>query len=424
MLIRAKPSLLALILFTSLIYSQNTNSTKNTIAVCNFTTESGLPEAVGTNLVNAFLSEMQKIGKFQIVSRSALKIVLDEQSVQQTDYVKKYIEQGKLLGARFIVTGQVGKMEYTYVLSLHLIDVESGEELKTLTREYIGRVDNLISIAKELAYEISDMPTPTPLSTPSQKTQEKIPSLPIPELTSPNVDKGNYIETYSGLNLELIAIDDSSFEMGSKRTEEGREPDEEPVHQVNLDRFRIGKYEVTQSQYEIIMQKNPSIVKNRNLPVHNVSWNDAIEFCNSLSKFTGKNYTLPTEAQWEYSCRAGQKSRFCFGDAESELDNYAWYLRNSGENIHQGGKKKPNAFGIFDIYGNVWEWCFDYYSEDFYGRSSAKEKNPVNGINTNYKVLRGGAWSSPANDCRCANRFRSMPNLQIQSVGFRIVRNP
>jgi formylglycine-generating enzyme required for sulfatase activity len=234
------------------------------------------------------------------------------------------------------------------------------------------------------------------------------------------VDEGAkaYVETHAGLNLEMVGIPPGTFQMGSNDF-----GNEKPIHTVELDGFWMGKYEVTQRQYEGLMGTNPSDFKGPNKPVEGVSWNDAMEFCRKLSQATGKQYTLPTEAQWEYACRAGSSGKYCFGDDESQLGDYAWYAKNSGSETHAVGGKRPNRWGLYDMHGNVWEWCADMYGS--YG--SARERNPTGtatGVWQQALLLRGGSWFSYPIGVRSANRLRSDPTGTWASGGFRVCRPP
>ncbi|AGR48605.1 kinase [Microcystis phage MaMV-DC] len=161
--------------------------------------------------------------------------------------------------------------------------------------------------------------------------------------------------------------------------------------------FRIGKYPVTQIQYQAIMGTNPSEFQNNpQNPVENVSWNDAQAFCQKLSKATGRQYRLPTEAEWEYACRAGTTTQFYFGDDASQLVDYAWYEGNSQKTTHPVGQKLPNAWGLYDMYGNVWEWCED-------------------------SCVRGGSWGADSDDCRSAFRnYTYRHDLRYVDIGFRV----
>ena len=191
--------------------------------------------------------------------------------------------------------------------------------------------------------------------------------------------------------------------MGSPRTEVGRRPEEGPQRQVTISKpFYMGLTEVTQLQYGCIMDRNPSKFLGARNPVAGLSWDDAVAFCETLSKKTGRVVCLPTSAQWEYACRAGTTTRFSFGDDIEDLDAYGWYKANSGGRAHPVGQKKPNAWGLYDMHGNVWEWCRDWYDEKFYAR--AKSVDPENTVEATHRVVRGGWWgSAPPRYCRSAS---------------------
>ena len=193
-------------------------------------------------------------------------------------------------------------------------------------------------------------------------------------------------------------------------------------HQVTLTTpFLIGVYEVTQEQYERVMGTNPSEFKGAQNPVGNVSWEDAVEFCRKLSaipaeKAAGRVYRLPTEAEWEYACRAGTTTKYYFGNDESQLGEYAWYDQNSGSTTHPVGRKRPNAWGLYDMHGNVWEWCNDWYGD--YPQGTAQDpQGPSKG---SFRVNRGGGWLSEAAFCRSALRNGYGPSLRSSLNGFRL----
>jgi len=222
-----------------------------------------------------------------------------------------------------------------------------------------------------------------------------------------------------GVELELVWIPGGTFQMGSHRSEEDRDDDEGPVHTVELDGFWMGKTEVTQAQYERITGSNPSSSKGSRNPVETVSWNKATAFCEKLSQKTGNHFTLPTEAQWEYACRAGSSARYCFGDSDSTLGDYAWYSSNSGHQTYPVGQKRTNRFGLYDMHGNVWEWCRDWYAEDYY--SSSPRKNPENTTPGEDRVLRGGSRGYHKEFCRSAYRVWGSPSYTHSGFGFRVV---
>ena len=218
----------------------------------------------------------------------------------------------------------------------------------------------------------------------------------------------------NGIGMELILVPAGSFMMGS----ESGKADEKPRHEVTISQpFYMGKYEVTQAQWQAVMGSNPSNFKGDNLPVEQVSWDDAIAFIARLNaQKDGYSYRLPTEAEWEYACRAGTT-----GDYAGDLDAMAWYDKNSGSKTHDVGTKLPNAFGLFDMHGNVWEWCQDWY-HDSYNGAPADGSAWLSGGEQKYRVLRGGSWDSDAANLRSAYRYWDTPDYRGGgNGGFRVV---
>jgi len=224
-----------------------------------------------------------------------------------------------------------------------------------------------------------------------------------------------------------VWIPAGSFTMGSKLSarevaiEYGGEAkyynNEHPQHLVTLtEGFWLGKYEVAQSEWEGVMGGNPSRFKASKNPVEQVSWKDVARFCEKL----GNGLRLPTEAEWEYACRSGSTTEYCFGDSESGLGSYAWYYDNSGYTTHAVGEKKSNAWGLYDMHGNVWEWCQDWYGN--YSSSSVSDPQGPSS-DSSYRVIRGGSWNGAASDCRSAIRFRDSPDNRYILLGFRVCRS-
>ena len=211
---------------------------------------------------------------------------------------------------------------------------------------------------------------------------------------------------------------------------------EQPVHQVTLDAFQIGTTPITQAQYEAVTGENPStFAGDSDAPVTNVSAQDAMRFCNKLSiaeglspcyddetlvcDYTLNGYRLPTEAEWEFACKSGTDTLFNTGNSETDLANAGWYLGNSGDKPRPVAQKKPNAFGLYDMHGNVWEWCRDWYDEKFYAK--AKNINPENTTEAKTRVLRGGSCGAYPQDCRAATRVWNRPGHLSDYNGFRVV---
>jgi len=193
---------------------------------------------------------------------------------------------------------------------------------------------------------------------------------------------------------------------------------EKPAHEVTLTQaFYLGKYEVTQEQYQEVMGNNPSRFKGRDLPVETVSWEDAQAFCKKASEKTGLVVRLPTDAEWERACRAGTKTTYYTGDTDADLDRAGWYGGNSKGATHPAGQKVANAWGVYDMHGNVWEWCADWF-EEYKGESAVDPHGPAEG---QYRVLRGGSWDFDPGRCRSAYRFGGTPGYRSHYFGFRVV---
>ncbi len=242
------------------------------------------------------------------------------------------------------------------------------------------------------------------------------------------------MKTESG--VEMVQLPGGLFTMGDED-----EVDAKP-HKVFVSSFYIDKYPVTQEEYRRVMGENPSRWKGNKNPVEQVSWSKAARYCNARSRLEGlqpcydlntwecdfdaNGYRLPTEAEWEYACRAGTKTKYFFGNGPSKLQNYAWFDKNSGKKPRPVGQKQPNPWGLYDMYGNVWEWCNDFYKVDYYQESP--EENPKGPKTGDNKVVRGGAWKFSAESCRSGYRYNEDPAYAdvcfgYDIYGFRCVRN-
>ncbi len=217
---------------------------------------------------------------------------------------------------------------------------------------------------------------------------------------------------------EMVLVKGGCFQMGGTSGE--GYADERPVHEVCVDDFYIGKYEVTQSEWKSIMGTNPSKFKgNVNCPVENISHDDVRKFTHKLRQRTGKKYRLPTEAEWEYAARSGGKDELWAGTSDPfELEDYAWYEDNSEERTHPVGSKKPNGLSLYDMSGNVYEWVWDRYDAKYYERSP--KNNPKGALGKEYRLLRGGSWDDTPVFIRAANRFRVGPIYRDSHFGFRL----
>ncbi len=224
----------------------------------------------------------------------------------------------------------------------------------------------------------------------------------------------------NSIGMKLVLIHAGSFTMGSPAADGRKE--ETPPHEVTISKsYYLGSYEVTQDQYEKVIGSNPSRFNGSKYPVERVSWDDAVSFCQKLSempeeKAAGRRYQLPTEAEWEYACRAGSTTSYSFGDTAESLGEFAWFGENSEQEPHPVGEKKPNRWGLHDMHGNVWEWCQDWHA-DYTSDEATDPQGPIRGL---HRVYRSASWEVDACDCRSATRGCCLPLIRIHEIGFRV----
>jgi formylglycine-generating enzyme required for sulfatase activity len=239
--------------------------------------------------------------------------------------------------------------------------------------------------------------------------------------------------------IKMMSLPAGDFVMGSQ----GAEADEKPAHKVYLDAFCIDAYEVTQAAYENLMGKNPSKSQGPDKPVERISYYSAVKYCNMRSlkeglkecydpetlacDYSANGYRLPTEAEWEYACRAGTKTSYSFGADSAKLRDYAWFKDDSDADTHPVGQKRPNPWGLYDMHGNVAEWCNDFYSDTHY--QASPQDNPRGPATGEERILRGGSWRGTAESCRSSARSSEPPGLAdvcfgYEAYGFRCVKRP
>ena len=218
--------------------------------------------------------------------------------------------------------------------------------------------------------------------------------------------------TVNGVSFKMISVDGGTFQMGSNDGDD----DEKPVHSVTLSSYSIGETEVTQALWKAVMGTNPSNWQGDNLPVEQVSWDDCQTFITKLNQLTGKTFRLPTEAEWEFAAKGGIKSKGYTYSGSYGIGNVAWYYVNSGSEPHEVATKQANELGIYDMSGNVWELCQDWYGS----YSSTAQSNPTGPTSGSFRVFRGGSWSSIARGCRTADRNFGTPTLMDYLLGFRL----
>ena len=241
---------------------------------------------------------------------------------------------------------------------------------------------------------------------------------------TPSVASGSNaisIPVKDGISIEMVKVEAGTFMMGAtsemKDSYDDPDSDEKPVHQVTLTNdYYMGKYEVTQALWQAVMGSNPSNFKGDNLPVEKVSWNDCQEFISKLNSLTGRKFRLPTEAEWEYAARGGKKSRGYQYSGSSNISDVVWYKDNSANKTHPVGTKQANELGIYDMSGNVWEWCSDRYGS----YSSFSQTNPTGSYSGAFRVLRGGGWGSFAWFCCLSFRRNFAPDFRHYDLGLRL----
>lgn len=223
--------------------------------------------------------------------------------------------------------------------------------------------------------------------------------------------------TVGNVTFYMVPVNGGTFKMGGTE-EQGQDinADEKPVHSVTLESFYIGETEVTQALWVAVMGNNPSHFKGINLPVENVSWNDCLQFINKLNNITGKTFRLPSEAEWEFAARGGNKSEKHKYSGSDYIHEVAWTSSISGSQTHAVKTKAPNEIGIYDMSGNVWEWCYDAY--DYYDANNTKETS------SSYRICRGGSWNTGEVNCRVSKRYGNKSNSKDNATGFRLVLIP
>ena len=258
------------------------------------------------------------------------------------------------------------------------------------------------TLAKNMQSLIDNLNTKT---TPAPSVQTK---------NSSDIYYSNGVLYVKGIEYPMVYVSGDTFQMGS--TDSDAYNNEKNVHSVTLNSYRIGKYEVTQKLWEAVMGSNPSYFKGPKRPVENVSWKDCDDFIKELDSLTGQNFRLPTEAEWEYAARGGKNKNSYKYSGSNDLADVAWYGDNSSSETHDVGQKSPNSLGLYDMSGNVWEWCYDLYGD----YPSGHQSNPKGPDSGSRRVIRGGSWNDSARQCRVSYRYGSTPSYRSSSVGFRL----
>jgi formylglycine-generating enzyme required for sulfatase activity len=283
-----------------------------------------------------------------------------------------------------------------YNKALQLIPATDTQNRKSQVNSKIAECDRMLESERKAKAEAQE-----------KQKSEAATATPKPTENKPD----------NSLGIQMVFVKGGTFTMGCTSEQgSGCSNDEKPAHQVTVSDFYIGKYEVTQAQWKSVMSSNPSNFKGDNLPVEQVSWGDVQEFIRKLNAQTGKNYRLPTEAEWEYAARGGAQSRGYKYSGSNTVGNVAWYDENSGNTTHPVGQKSPNELGLYDMSGNVWEWCSDWYG----AYNSSWLADPIGPSSGSYRVVRGGSWGNVAQRVRVPYRSDYTPGDRNNLLGFRL----
>ena len=365
-------------------------------------------------------------------TRTDIDQIMSEQNFQQSgmvdDATRKRI--GAMQGVDYVCVTKITKEGNNYYLEANLVNIETGKISNPATQYGElegGSLSNMLAACEKLAAELVGGKMPTRTTTTITYSQTGYASQPAPAANQ------DFTETAWGVNMKMIWVEGGDFLMGCTSEQGGDcSSDEQNVRRVTVDGFYIGMLEVTQSQWEkvvgtsIYQQKSKADASSTygvgpDYPMYYVSWDEAMEFCRLLSNKTGRTYTLPTEAQWEYAARGGNKNEGAKYAGSNMIDAVAWYTDNSGRSTHIVGSKRANALGIYDMSGNVWEWCKDWYADSYV---SYDTNNPIGPSSGSYRVCRGGSWYNSASYCRVAYRGYDSPDNHDYDCGFRVVCLP
>lgn len=377
-------------------------------------------------------TELVNCGRYQMIERSAefLRSVSEEQNYQRSGAVddNQIAELGKQYGADCVCVVDITCIDSYLYVATRMIDVTLS------TSQRAGDAENTnytspVDLRKTVTAAVKKMEG---INT-GNSYQSSYNNNGNGNSYYGNAASGqNYTENAFGINMKMVYVQGGSYNMGCTG-EQGSDcdNDEQTVRYVTVSDFYIGQFEITQAQWQAVMgtsvyqQQSKAVGSSiygtgNDYPMYYVSWEEAKEFCRRLSQQTGKTYRLPTEAEWEYAARGGKKTQNTKYAGGYSLDYVGWYTNNSGGKTHAVGTKNANELGIYDMSGNVWEWCEDWYGD----YRSYDTDNPTGASSGSYRVLRGGSWRSNAGNCRVSNRNGSSPGHRDDSDGFRVVCLP
>ncbi|HNZ28258.1 MAG TPA: SUMF1/EgtB/PvdO family nonheme iron enzyme [Spirochaetota bacterium] len=397
------------------VFLNSTENTKTRVAILNFTpkgVEPILAEAIVENLTTSIINTSD----FNVIERNQLDKLMKELNLQNSDDFNDKLreELGNLHGVKLVILGSVTKIGSTITINMRGVEVSTGlaKFAKSITTKNEDEIPGLIQNLAILVFTNDGL----------NKTKNV-------------VDKNSSVNNKTpSVSADMIFVQGGEFIIGST----GKKLSAEKFHSVTVSSFWIGKYEVTQKEWKSIMNDNPSRYKNDDRPVERVSWLNAIEFCNKKSEKEGltkvysiedgevkfdikaNGYRLPTEAEWEYAARGGKNNKKYKFSGSENIGEVAVYNKNSDDKTSVVGTKKPNDLGIYDMTGNVREWCWDYYDRKYYKDNQIDPQGPVRGSK---RVVRGGSYSKSKLATKVSYRDKRNKNYCKDDLGFRLVRN-
>lgn len=407
-----------IVILTAWAYEVYAHPQKQNVAVYIVGEKNEINKILGDQLVSAFA----RSGDYIAVERteSFLQEIGKEQAYSYSGAVNdsELSAIGKQLGVQLICVVEVSDVFNEKYISTRLIDVNTAQVIKTASAASpLKSMTDLMNVSSAI---ISDL-----LNT-QQKSFDEQPYI------NTNRIRNDYTEQSWDIGMKMIWVEGGDFYMGCTNEQSNCDDDEKTVRHVTIDGFYIGMFEVSQSQWEKVVGTTISQQKSKakggklfgtgpDYPMYYVSWDEAMEFCRLLSNKTGKTYTLPTEAQWEYAARGGNKADGTLYSGSNIADIVAWYNKNCDVSSHQCGAKRANSLGIYDMSGNVWEWCKDWYDASY---DKYDLKNPQGPSTGEYRVARGGGWCCSVNYCQVAHRHAGTPDARDNVLGFRVVCIP
>ena len=360
-----------------------------------------------------------EIDGYEAFDRVSLSQLMGEHNFQRTGYVsdEQIKALGEATGASYVLILEVAYVdEVTIILTSQIIDIESTKVMQVAIEQSATDGASILKACRALTRQLL-LADSSPSKSNAGNSSYVQQSTTMPNQQS-HQNSVREIEV-NGVKFKMIYVAGGTFMMGATAEQTGYNNDETPVHQVTLSDYFIGETEVTQELWYAVMGNNPSnFTRSSRNPVENVSWFDSQAFVQKLNQLTGLRFRLPTEAEWEYAARGGNKSKGYKYSGSNRIDDVAWYNGNSGNVTHEVAKCYPNELGIYDMSGNVWEWCNDWYSSNY---SSAAQCDPEGPTSGSYRVLRGGGWNSNATRCRVSRRNGGTPDYRDNGRGFRLV---